>query len=112
MKCVWHNAVCCDAVIKAFLNRKGIKCGIIPGHFSDPHQRLHLFFNASFETCAAFFKEESFTSTHVAVVWLVTRLAAAAADGHHPLSVSVTVQLYGHVHLLGVGDATTPSDDQ
>lgn len=52
-----------------------------------------------------------FTSTHVAVVWFVTRLAAAAADGHHPLSVSVAVELYGHVDLLGVGDTTSPSDD-
>lgn len=39
------------------------------------------------------------------VLGLVASLAGAAADGHHPLAVAVAVQLDGHVHLLGVGDA-------
>lgn len=52
-----------------------------------------------------------FTSTHVAIVWFITRFAAAAADGYHPLSVSVTVELYGHVYFLSVGDTTSSSDD-
>lgn len=51
------------------------------------------------------------TSTHVAIVGFITRLAAAAADGHHPLSVSVTVELDGHVYLLSVGDTASSSDD-
>lgn len=51
------------------------------------------------------------TSTHVAIVWFITRPAAAAANGYHPLSVTVTVKLYGHVYFLSVGDTTSSSDD-
>lgn len=78
--------------------------------FQDPGQTVSIF-NTRFETSAALLKGERLTSTHVAVVWFITRLAAAAADGNHPLSVSVAVQLDGHVHFLGVGDAASPSDD-
>lgn len=52
-----------------------------------------------------------FTSTHIAIVWFITRLAAAAADGYHPLSISVTVELYGHVYFLSVGDTASPSNN-
>lgn len=52
-----------------------------------------------------------FTSTHVAIVWFITRLAAAATDWYHPLSIPVTVELYGHVYFLSVGNTTSPSYD-
>lgn len=52
-----------------------------------------------------------FTSAHVAIVWLISGLAAAATDGHHPLSISVTVELYGHVYFLSVWDAASSGDD-
>lgn len=52
-----------------------------------------------------------FTSAHIAIVRFITRLAAAAAYGYHPLSVSVTVELYGHVYFLSVGDAASSGDD-
>ena len=52
-----------------------------------------------------------FTSANVAIVRFKPRLAAAAADGHHPLPISVTVELYGHVDFLSVGNTTSSSDD-
>lgn len=46
-------------------------------------------------------------ASHV-VLRLVASLAGAAADGHHPLSITIAVQFDGHVHLLGIGDAGAP----
>lgn len=43
---------------------------------------------------------EGLTSTHVPIVWLVARLAGAAANGHHPLTIPIAVQLNRHIHLL------------
>ena len=48
------------------------------------------------------------TSTNCPVLHsLVPRLAHAAADGHHPLSISVAVQFNWHIHLLCVRDTNT-----
>lgn len=71
---------------------------------------IFLFFTGSVWTSTASLMYR-FTSTHVAIVWFITRLAAAATDWYHPLSIPVTVELYGHVYFLSVGNTTSPSDD-
>ena len=53
------------------------------------------------------------TSTNSPVLHsLVPSFAHAASDGYHPLSVSIAVQLNGHIHLLCVRDADTSCGHQ
>lgn len=47
-----------------------------------------------------------------AVLRLIARFTGAAPNGHHPLSIPIAVEFYGHVHFFCIRDACAPSNHQ